>query len=475
MSPTATASTAQNLRLFAKGVILGGLSLAILIALFSIKGLVWERQQRLKNVEQDIADSYAGPQRIAGPYLVIRVRESWNEKTYNKEKDVWFDDPKQTTRDHFVYPDRLTYNGTLAVDERSRGIFKARVFQSEGDLQGELTLPPLSSLISHESRQVEVLESRVVLLIQDPRGISRIPKLNWDGHAYAFGPGSGLNDQLPGIQVKLNAPDLTAARKLNFDLKLFLHGMNTFAFSPLGSENAFTINSLWPHPSFQGNFLPVSRNVSEAGFTAEWRVNGLASNARQMLSESQSLQRVQHLGVKLIDPITPYPLTDRALKYGFLFVFITFASFFFFEVMKKLRIHPIQYGCVGMAQALFFLVLLSLSEHISFGTSYLTAATATIVLLTVYLAAVLGETRRGLGFGAMLTGLYAALFGMLQSEDYALLTGSLLLFGLLALLMMLTRKLDWYALTAVRKSEPVPPGLPRKSEEAIAFDSPKLP
>jgi inner membrane protein len=468
-----TSATAQNVRLFIKLIILGGLSIAILIALFSIKGLVWERQQRLKNVENDIAESYAGPQLIAGPYVVLNLRERWIEQTYNKEKNVWFEEPKSLTRNHYVYPDSLQYQGGLAVDERSRGIFKARVFQSEGELSGSITLPGLSSLKTKEAGSIELIDARAVLLIKDPRGISRIPKLSWAGTEIAFTSGTGLTDDLPGIQATLKGTSLETGQQISFHTQLYLHGMDTFAFSPLASENAFLVNSPWPHPSFQGNFLPVSRKVSESGFDAEWRVNGLASNARQVLTDTQSLNRVQSLGVKLIDPITPYPLTDRALKCGFLFVFITFASFFFFEVMKKLRIHPIQYGCVGMAQALFFLVLLSLSEHISFGWSYLLASTATITLLTIYLAAVLGETKRGLGFGIFLAGLYGALFGMLQSEDYALLTGSLLLFGLLALLMILTRNLDWYALTSIRKSEPLPPILPQKTETPITFDSPK--
>ena len=181
-----TSATAQNVRLFIKLIILGGLSIAILIALFSIKGLVWERQQRLKNVENDIAESYAGPQLIAGPYVVLNLRERWIEQTYNKEKNVWFEEPKSLTRNHYVYPDSLQYQGGLAVDERSRGIFKARVFQSEGELSGSITLPGLSSLKTKEAGSIELIDARAVLLIKDPRGISRIPKLSWAGTEIAF-------------------------------------------------------------------------------------------------------------------------------------------------------------------------------------------------------------------------------------------------------------------------------------------------
>ena len=147
-----------------------------------------------------------------------------------------------------------------------------------------------------------------------------------------------------------------------------------------------------------------------------------------------------------MDPVNPYPMTDRALKYGFLFIFLTFASFFLFELIRQLQIHPIQYGFIGLAQALFFLLLLSLSEHIGFGWSYLLSTTATILVITSYLCSVLKSLRRGIIFGGMLGFLYAALFGLLQSEDHALVAGSTLLFGLLTCVMILTRNIDWYAL-----------------------------
>jgi inner membrane protein len=149
--------------------------------------------------------------------------------------------------------------------------------------------------------------------------------------------------------------------------------------------------------------------------------------------------------VEFIDPVNIYSMTDRALKYGFLFVFLTFAAFFLFEILRSLQIHPVQYGLVGLAQSFFFLLLLSLSEHIGFTASYLIAATATVGVISAYLCSVLQTARRGLLFGGSLGGVYLALYGLLQSEDHALLAGSTLLFGLLALTMLITRKINWYA------------------------------
>jgi inner membrane protein len=157
---------------------------------------------------------------------------------------------------------------------------------------------------------------------------------------------------------------------------------------------------------------------------------------------------VDHIEVRFIEPIDIYALSDRALKYGFLFIATTFACFLLFELQKRLRIHPAQHLLVGLALAAFFLLLLGLSEHIAFAAAYAIAAAACIALLGYYLSTVLGGVRRGLSFAVMLTALYGALYGLLISEDNALLLGSLLVFALIATAMVLTRKLDWYGLDA---------------------------
>jgi inner membrane protein len=173
----------------------------------------------------------------------------------------------------------------------------------------------------------------------------------------------------------------------------------------------------------------------------------MACSAQQQMDKGQ-FGSTQSLGVDLINPIDVYPMTDRALKYGFLFIFITFAAFFLFELIRQLKIHPVQYGFVGLAQAIFFLLLLSLSEHIGFGISYLIATAATVAVITIYLCGVLKGLGRGITFGGILALLYGALFGLLKSEDFALVAGAVLLFALLAGVMLLTRNINWYALTA---------------------------
>jgi len=447
----------MSIKLLTKLLILGGLSIVLLIALASVGGLVNEREDRLRNVESDIIQSYAGHQNIIGPIVVLQYAERWVDREYNKEKDLWYDTQRSAVRQHLVFPDSLNYQGDLSVEERSRGIFKTRVYQSAGELSGEITLPTEADLRQVNDSVLEINSASTVLSISDLRGISRVPKPKWDGASLNFEPGTGLKNSPDGIHAPLPFALSASPKTVAFAIPLHIHGTGTFFLSPIATENHFTLNSAWPHPSFTGDFLPTQRRISADGFTAEWHVNGLASNARQTMEQQGSDGHLQKLGVRLIDPINPYPLTDRALKYGFLFIGITFAAFFFYEILRQLRIHPIQYGFVGIAQAVFFLLPLSLSAHLGFGWSYLTATAATVLLISFYLSYALKSRHRGLAFGGLLVGLYAALFGLLQSEDHALVAGSLLLFILLALIMVITRKVDWYQLT---EKGPQPPSTP---------------
>jgi inner membrane protein len=418
----------------------------MLVALASIGGITRERKQRLQGVQQNIAESYAGQQRIVGPVFDLEYRESWTENFYNKEKDSWYDKKLAMVRKSMVYPKRLDYEGSLQVQERYRGIFKAHVYQSDGRIEGTVDFPEKETLHTEPNSTVEILSIKACLIVSDPRGISTEPVFEWKDGTLEIKPGSSLDLYGSGVHMELPDAETLLGNTVGFTMDLQVHGMKQFKFVPIGSNNRIQLKSPWPHPSFVGDFLATDRTVSDDGFTAEWNVNGLACSAQQDMDAGRFGQ-LQHLGVDLIDPVNPYPLTDRALKYGFLFIFITFAAFFLFELVKQLKIHPIQYGFVGLAQALFFLLLLSLSEHIGFGWSYLAASAATIGVITLYLCSVLKGFLRGTGFGGVLALLYAALYGLLQSEDHALVAGSMLLFGLTALVMMLTRKVDWYALS----------------------------
>ena len=188
--------------------------------------------------------------------------------------------------------------------------------------------------------------------------------------------------------------------------------------------------------------------MTATGFSATWSTTRLATNMLHQLSVAlrgdRSLDTL--LGVRFVDPADGYAQTDRAIKYGLLFIGLTFAAFFLFEVLKRLAIHPLQYGLTGAALVLFYLLLLSLSEHLDFGIAYAIATAGCVALLGYYLVYVLGSVARGVSFGALLTAVFGILYVLISLEDHALLAGSVTLFGCLALVMVLTRKVDWYQL-----------------------------
>lgn len=433
-------------RMILKLLVLGGISVVLLVVLGSIGGLAQERKMRLDSVENDIARSSAGSQKIGGPVFKVTLREFWTEQLYNQEKDTWYDKEMNDVRVHLVFPSIFTYDGSMSVQERYRGIFKANIFQSEARLSGNVEFPSFESLARQKNSRLELVMVEACFLISDPRGLPSIPILQWNEHSLEFKAGSALGFSDSGIHAELPDPAGVFGNSFQFSTDLKVNGTRQLKFIPLGAENHISLKSSWPHPSFIGDFLADERTVSDEGFSAGWNVNSLACSAQQSISAGRG--NVQSFGVSLIDPISPYPLTDRALKYGFLFVFITFAAFWLFEVLAALKIHPVQYGFVGLAQAIFFLLLLSLSEHVGFGTSYAVASMATIGLIVFYVCHILHGLKRGLSFGALLSLLYGVLYVLLQSEDHALVAGSVLLFGLMSVVMMLTRKVDWYALGA---------------------------
>jgi inner membrane protein len=277
-----------------------------------------------------------------------------------------------------------------------------------------------------------------------------VPSLRVAGAPRPLRQGLG---QRVGTGLHALLPTPTQGQTLAFEVEFSaaLQGTETLSVVPLAERNAISLGSPWPHPKFHGAFLPRAREIGPTGFRARWEVSSLASNAQsqycEVLRTSDAARALDAISVSLVDPVDTYTQVDRATKYGVLFVLLTFVAFFMFELLKRLRIHPIQYGLVGLALSIFFLLLLALSERIPFAIAYLVAALACVGLIGHYLAHVLGGWLRGAGLAAMLGTLYGALYGLLISEDNALVLGAGLLFSVLASIMVLTRRIDWYRAT----------------------------
>lgn len=428
-----------------KILVLGVLALGMLVPVALILGLVHEREQRLHTVEQEIATTWGDEQLVTGPVLSIPYRrrvDEGNESATSATKKQW-------VRGEAIYlPEELEIEADLDPEIRQRGIFSAVVYLADIAVEGSFRLPNPDAPGLGDA---EILwdEAKLLVTLSDVHGLAQPVELDWPDGAQDFEP--TRRGSLPGVALAAVVDGLDTHRPtepLPFTMKMALRGSGGLQFTPAAKSTRIQARSTWPDPGFAGGFLPVERSVSEAGFTAAWHVSSVArSFPQQWLDADRASLRqsveASGVGVRLTQPADAYQQTERAAKYGILFITLTFATFLLCELTSSRRLHPIQYLLVGSAMVVFYLLLLSLTEHFEFWISYLAAAAATVLLVAGYAWAILASRRLALALLAWMGVLYGYLYVLLKLEDYALLAGSLGLFALLAAFMWLTRRLDW--------------------------------
>jgi inner membrane protein len=415
------------------------LALLLLIPLGMIESKISERQLLQQNVQQDISRSSAGSQVISGPFLVLRYRVL--DRVAQKEGG---NETRSKVVETVLPAHQLKVDGNVAVETRNRGIYKVRLFNLHSQLTGSFVIPRGygSNAVVEDMQPVAAY---FVMKVSDARGIANVPTLTLNGLKYDFSPGVAMPVVGNGMHVVLNQLDARQEHNLSFSFPLDLQGTTSLAVEPSGESTQLSLKSAWPHPSFGGGFLPQTRKVDSAGFTAQWLVSNLARNAHA--ENTNMAQASDVMSVDFIDPVNIYLLSERAVKYGIMFVLLIFTAFFMFEVLQGLKIHAMQYLLVGLAMAMFFLLLISLSEHVAFVAAYCISGTACVSLIGVYIAGMLRNLKSAITFSSGIALLYALLYGVLQSEDNALLMGTLVLFLALAVVMLLTRRMDWYSLS----------------------------
>ena len=442
------------------------LTLLICIPLAMINSTISDRAQFRAEAVATIANDSVREQTITGPVLVIRYTDQFDETVTVPEGDKSKTqiEARSVERTYLVFPNELAVDTSIKTDRRYRGIHQVLVYGGKHAIAGDFVLPLMNQLPRASLKSVLRLDQASIALgVGDVRGIRNIPKIDWDGKSIEFEQGTGLKSVPSGLHANVPAMALDAPASISFSLALGLDGIERQHFVPVGKSNKFSVKSDWPHPQFSGDFLPSpsERTINDKGFSAAWNISSLSTTAQKQLRGAEEMgagpdvrTKVDTFSIGFIEPVNVYSLAERATKYGMLFVALTFAAFFVFEIMKQLPIHPVQYLLVGLALVLFFLLLVSLSEHVAFVWAYLAASAACIVLIGFYLSFVLRNWYRGMGFGVALTLLYGALYGLLMSENNALVLGSLLLFTVLAAVMIATRKVDWYQ---IGKADPVAP------------------
>ena len=429
------------------------LALAFLIPLAMVRALVAERAALQESVVRDVAHSAADRQRITTPVLVMPYTHYWQETTEVQDPSGAL---RKTTQQRAtpgavrLLPERIAFEARPELSHKYRGLYRVLTYAGVASIRGSFSIPPDFGFKPAQGR-VEWGEPFLAAGVSDPRGIRSSPQLSWNGRTVAMRPGTGgdLSRLGPGVSAGLGALDAAGGRH-EFALGLDIVGMERLSVVPSGRENTVRIGAAWAHPSFFGRFSPDSKIDGES-FTALWKSTVFATGVEEAYATCVRSGKCEafegnEFGVAFIQPADLYQQLERSAKYGFLFVGLTFAAFFLIEALQSLALHPLQYGLVGMALALFFVLLVSLAEHIGFAPAYLLAALGCGGLVVSYLGAALGNWRRAGAVGALLAALYAVLFGLLRSEEHALLAGALFMFALLAAVMLGTRRVNWYGL-----------------------------
>lgn len=415
----------------------GFLILILMIPNAMVNDLINERRQTSEEAMNEVSASWAEEQTIIGPYISVPYDETTTDEN-----------GKTTTlRGHYhLMPKGLEINTTLTPSERSRGIYKVVVYESGSDISASFTIPDLKTDEGAKLRFVPD-EARLCMGIPDMRGISERLVFDVNGTSLECGPGLPSADIFTsGVSVVIPDSLVASVNDLKVSLKLSLKGSRTLNFVPIGKETRVNVTSPWSSPSFFGSFLPTQRDVRPDGFTASWKVFDLNRNFPQEWYDAEQDIHPSTFGVRLMRTVDHYTLSTRSGKYAILVIALTFVVYFFIESLNRRRIHPVQYILVGLALSVFFLLLLSLSEHIGFNQSFVLGAMATTLLIAVYSRGVFNDTKLALFMGGLLAVIYGFIFTILQLEDMALLVGSIGLFLVLAIVMVWSRKVNWYGL-----------------------------
>lgn len=426
-----------------KMVLIGILLLIFLIPLQMIRALIEERNMTRFEAEGEIIQMWGGEQIIAGPVVVVPYLKRVKDEEGKTEEF--------TERAYFL-PTTLEIAGSVDTEKRNRGIYEVTVYTADLQVTGTIADPDFSDWRVAEE-DVFWQDAALVVELPDMRGVQERVTLRWDSHPIPFVAGQGeiglfdgeIRAPLSGIAGSAD-PGISDTHSFSFDLNL--QGGRSLSFMPLGKETRVRLASSWTGPSFNGAFLPTERTVGEEGFDADWYVLSLnrGYGQRWLRGDVEGYALLDSIfGVELMIPVDTYLKSLRSVKYGILFVLLPFLIFFLFEVASGRKVHPFQYLLVGLAVCLFYLLLVSVSEHLSFDWTYLLSSMVTIALVTFYSSAVLAAWRRAWVMSLVLGAGYLFLYAALNSEDYALLIGSLGLFMILAGVMVLTRRIDWYS------------------------------
>ena len=431
-------------------LVLGALIIVLQFPILMIHGLIRERQTRRDQAVDEVASKWGREQAVTGPALLVPYVRRWTVQT-GDGKVI----PESETGTATFLPESLALEGRLEAEQRWRGIFAIPVYRVSLRATGAFAHPHLGRW-GDGTYEPDWQHAQLVIGVSDTRALQAPTTIQWNGAPVEMVPGTGeFSGATTGVHAEIALPpgDLPIA----FSFPLEMRGSAGAYWVPLGKSTTVRLAANWPNPSFQGNWLPLQHSESAKGFEAAWSIPYLGRNFPQSwrgAGVSHETVEASRFGVALIQPVDQYRMAERSVKYAGLFLLLTFATLWLVEILCAISVHPIQYLLLGGATCVFYLLELSLSEHLGFGRAYLLATVAIVVQVAAYSAAVLRTRGRAAVVGGMVATLYGFLYVLLTNEDYALLFGSLGVFALLAGIMFLTRRVDWYQNRPVREQPP---------------------
>lgn len=418
-------------------IFIGGIIILLLIPLLMIQSLITDRQQYRFVAIREISKSWAGAQTIAGPMITVTTKK---EKEDNDGKKYF------VTRSYHYLPENLKIDVDVTPEKRYKGIYEVMLYKSKIRISGNFNLDKLFKQFADK----KIEQSYISFNITDLRGIQKDALLNIDGTSYNLFSGSKNKIFKSGFysDFELNTENILQ----KFDIELELNGMENLDFIPLGKFTEVNLSSPWNNPSFAGAFLPTTREITEDGFTAKWKVNHFNRSYPQEWEGKTYDVFPSKFGVRLLVPVDEYQKTMRTSKYGLMIIVLTFLSFFMIELFSKKVIHPIQYLLVGLTLLVFYSILLSISEYILFQYSYLISSLLIIALIGFYVKSIYESKQIASIITGMLFMFYGFMYVILQLQDYSLLLGTIALFIILAAVMLFTRKINWFDVLSNKKN-----------------------
>lgn len=431
----------------AKMIMVGILTLLLLIPLEFVKSLIFERSNRQEEVISEINDKWGESVFFYGPILKVPYTTFEETLSINQKTNETVKQQKAITKYAYFFPEDLKAKSNVMTKVLNRNNYESVVYSSKMNFEGHYIQPDFSSK-NIPAENIQWNKATILIKTTNLKSIKDEVKINLGGNKFTFEPvySTNLNDSTQALETGfIDLKNALKTNKTNFGFDITYNGSKQIKMVPIGKTTQLNMQSNWSAPSFTGNFLPddKTKKIDANGFVANWKILHINRAFSQQFFETLPDLGTYAFGVDFVIPVNQYQQNERAAKYGFLVIGLTFLIFFLIQSISKIRIHIFQYSMIGLALILFYTLLISITEHSSFTKAYLIAATAVITLISLYSVSILKGRKFPMFIAASLTGLYTFIYVIIQLENYALLVGSIGLFGILAAVMYFSRKIDW--------------------------------